>query len=110
MSVDYTAKIMYGWLIEDEAAYDYKQKCYNEGYDTSDYFHCIDAYSGGPDYIYGISVYSTGYLQFIEPEMIDTEAWDDNEDWIECWHEFKQDFPDMCANVKPGFFLIQEVW
>lgn len=108
MGVDYRAKIVYGWLIEEDAVYDYKNN-QPEKYDSNEYLHPISAY-GDSDYVFGISIYETDYIRFIESDMIDAEAWDDNEDWINCWHQFKEDFPDKFANVKPGFFLTLEIW
>lgn len=108
MSVDYKAKIMYGWFIEQDTVYDYKE-ANREKYDYNDYLHCISSW-GNSDYIYGIAIYDTDYAKFIDPDILTDECWEEDEDWKGCVECFKEDFPDMYANIKPGFFLVQNVW
>ena len=109
MSVDCTAKIVYGWLMTNDEIYDFKEKD-GENYDACEYLQCINAYSRDTDYVYGIEITRTDYVQFIEPDMIDSEVWDNDEDWVKCWHQFKRDFPNKINNVKPGFFLVCNWW
>ena len=62
MSVECVSKIVYGWIIENEEVSAYKERCYEKGYDVSDYFICINGYSYETDYIYGILVFTTDYV------------------------------------------------
>ena len=61
MSVDCTAKIVYGWLIDNDEAYDYNERMRARNMDTSDYFQCINAYSHDTDYVYGIEIMRSNY-------------------------------------------------
>lgn len=110
MSVDYTAKIVYGWLIDDYRMHEYCEMCDKEERDYSDYIHRIDGWSGDKTSVFGIEVNRTDHICFIESDMIDPAVWDDDEDWVACWHEFYHDFPDVYDNLKPGFFLVLQTW
>ena len=110
MSVDCTAKIVYGWLIDNDESYDYNERMRARNMDTSDYFQCINAYSHDTDYVYGIEIMRSNYIQFIEYDMISPNAWEDDDDWVECQLQFKEDFPDKYNNLKPGFFLVCNWW
>ena len=117
MSVDCRAKIVYGWLIDNDEYYDFMQAEEKKSKETGiyydyDYLHCINAYSRDTDYVYGIEVAGTDYIQFIDPDLLTyfSEQGDDDEDWLDCVKQFKQDFPDKYANVKPAFFLVCNWW
>lgn len=110
MSVDYKAKIVYGWLVEDDRMYDYCEKCDEEDRDYSDFIHRIDAWGRDKTCVFGIEINSTDSVCFIESDMIDPNVWDDDEDWQKCKAEFYNDFPDIFDNLKPGFFLVQQIW
>jgi hypothetical protein len=110
MSVDCTARVIYGWLMTNDEIYDLEQRCENKDqYWDKEYLWTINGYSRDTDYVYGINLASTDYVQFIDPDLM-SYNWDDDEDWLDCTRQFKEDFPDKYDNVKPGFFLVCNWW
>ena len=104
MSVDVSAKIMYGFHLSNDEYIDYSRKCDAEDRDISDFCCYVDSYADNSDAIFGVNIESTGYITSIN--MVNKV---DEDEWKVCFNEWKKDFPDR-ANDTPEYFLVCSWW
>jgi hypothetical protein len=107
MSVDVSAKIMYGFHLSNNEYVDYSRKCEAEGRDTSDFCCYVNNYTDNSDVIFGVGIESTDYITSIN--MFNKASNDEWNEWEACLNEWKEDFPDR-VNDTPEYFLICHWW
>lgn len=104
MSVDVSARIVYGFILSDEEYDEYYDRCEEEDRDTSEFCHYINSYAYSSDGFFGVSIDSTDYHT-----SINKINGYDIEEWERCLAEWKKDFPDR-ADEEPEYFLICQWW
>ena len=98
MSVEYVAKVKYGWLVHaaDMPNYDI----------PSDYLECLSGWGNCEDFVFGIDIAWTTYIHPIsEEELMPEGYYEDDEDWIQCYEEFRRDYPAF-RDVGPSFYVV----
>ena len=107
MSVDVSAKIMYGFHLSNDEYIDYSRKCEAEDRDISDFCCYVDSYADNSDAIFGVNIESTSHITSID--MVSSASNDEWDEWETCLNEWKKDFPDR-ANDTPEYFLVCSWW
>jgi hypothetical protein len=102
MSVDASAKFMYGFRLSNDEYIDYSRKCDAEDRDISDFCCYADNYADNSDAIFGVNIESTDYITSIDMII-------NKDEWEICLNEWKKDFPDR-ANDTPEYFLVCRWW
>ena len=100
MSVDVSAKIVYGFILSHEEFKEYDDRLAEQGIEVSDFCFYANSYDEESDVIFGITVEGTDYIESINKiNGYDVELWE------RCLADWKADFPDR-ADEEPGYFLV----
>lgn len=110
MSVDYNAKLGYGYIIDHKTAQDYYSRCTEEHKVPSDFFHPLDYWNTNwCNYWFGIELITTDdIVTFDASELFDSHY----EQWEECAVAFKNEMPELAEDPTfiPHMLLMQEVF
>ena len=104
MSVDVSARIVYGFILSHDEYEEYYNRMDAQGMETSDFCFHINSYITDSDVVYGVIVESTDYS-----EPISKINGYDVDQWERCLADWKADFPDR-ANDIPEYFLVCRWW
>lgn len=107
MSVEVSAVIIYGFIINNEEYKDYRKRCHEAKMDVSDYCWPINEYRNDSDAVYGVCLKSTEYAEVIYNE--DLFSLIDEDKWAECYRQWCEDFPDKKEEI-PRYTLISNWW
>ena len=100
MSVDVSARLVYGFVLSHDEYEEYYNRMDAQGMDTSDFCSRINSYVSDSDVVYGVTVEDTDYYEPISK----INGYDVNQ-WERCLADWKADFPDR-ADEEPSYFLV----
>lgn len=104
MSVDCTARVVYGFALTHEEYEKYQDKCHQNGTEVSDYCLWVNEYDEESDVLFCISIDSTGDYTTLDIPLMALSKETKN-----LLKEWRENFPER-AHESPLFLLVSHWW